>query len=186
MTDAVYALVGFDLRGHGISDVHACHFPLSMHHADYRHSLNFWCAFPIFHTFYMAQFGRIVVTGVCASIPYRVKWSLVTGAALRSSLQEQKNKIAMVNLLGSLLPNITVPSGLDATTISRDTDVIKKYTNDPLVHDKTSLGLGKTAITAIELCLAHAREFKPPLLIMHAQMIIDLPQRQRRFRETGD
>ncbi|MEO5887339.1 MAG: alpha/beta hydrolase, partial [Anaerolineales bacterium] len=93
---------------------------------------------------------------------------IITGAALRSSLQEQKNKIAMVNLLGSLLPTITVPSGLDAMTISRDADVVQKYINDPLVHDKTSLGLGKSALKAIEQCFAHAKEFIPPLLIMHA------------------
>jgi alpha-beta hydrolase superfamily lysophospholipase len=73
----------------------------------------------------------------------------------------------MVNVLGSILPTITVSSGLDATTISRDADVVKKYVNDPLVHDKTSLGLGKTASQAIEFCFAHAREFKSPLLIMH-------------------
>src|SRR5687768_16095067 len=92
---------------------------------------------------------------------------IVTGSGLRSPLQAQKAKVAMANLLGSLIPTLTVPSGLDATTISRDTDVVKKYVNDSLVHNKTSLGLGKTAIKAIEFCFAHAREFKPPLLIMH-------------------
>ena len=31
------------------------------------------------------------------------------------------------------------------------------------------LGLGKAALTAIDLCFAQAREFKPPLLIMHGK-----------------
>jgi alpha-beta hydrolase superfamily lysophospholipase len=35
------------------------------------------------------------------------------------------------------------------------------------VHDKTSLGLGKAAIKAIDYCFAHAQEFKLPLLMMH-------------------
>jgi lysophospholipase len=44
---------------------------------------------------------------------------------------------------------------------------VEKYINDPLVHGKTSLGLGKAALTAIDLCFSHVKEFKPPLLIMH-------------------
>jgi acylglycerol lipase len=35
------------------------------------------------------------------------------------------------------------------------------------VHDKASLGLGKAALTAIDLCFARAKEFAYPLLIMH-------------------
>jgi len=36
-----------------------------------------------------------------------------------------------------------------------------------LVHDKLTLGLGKAALAAIDLCFTRAGEFKPPLLIMH-------------------
>ena len=75
----------------------------------------------------------------------------------------------MAKILGSLVPAMTVPSGLDPTTISRDPEVVKKYVNDPLVHDKTSLGLGKSSLSAIDFCFAHAKEFVPPLLIMHGK-----------------
>ena len=170
MTDAGYALVGFDLRGHGKSGGARGHFPsLSVIMQDMRQFSKFLVQrYPdIPHFLYGHSLGGLLSLAYALQYPAGLNGVIVTGAALRSSLQEQKNKIAMVNLLGSLLPTITVPSGLDATTISRDADVVKKYTNDPLVHDKTSLGLGKTAIKAIELCFAHAREFKPPLLIMH-------------------
>jgi len=58
---------------------------------------------------------------------------------------------------------------LDASAISRDPAVVEKYVNDPLVHDKTSTGLGKAALAAIDLCFERAKEFKPPLLIMHGK-----------------
>ena len=170
MTDAGYALVGFDLRGHGKSGGARGHFPsLSAIMQDMRQFSKFLVQrYPdIPHFLYGHSLGGLLSLAYALQYPAGLNGVIVTGAALRSSLQEQKNKIAMVNLLGSLLPNITVPSGLDATTISRDTDVVKKYTNDPLVHDKTSLGLGKTALKAIEQCFAHAKEFTPPLLIMH-------------------
>jgi alpha-beta hydrolase superfamily lysophospholipase len=96
-----------------------------------------------------------------------LKGVIVTGAGLRSPLQKQKAKIAMVRLLGSLLPTLTMPSGLDAVAISRDPDVVQKYINDPLVHSSTSLGFGKAALTAIDLCFARAGEFPVPLLMVH-------------------
>jgi alpha-beta hydrolase superfamily lysophospholipase len=94
---------------------------------------------------------------------------IVTGPALRSPLQEQKAKITMVRILGSIFPTLTVPSGLDASTISRDPDVVTAYKNDPLVHYSTSLGFGRAALTAIDLCFARAREFHAPLLIIHGK-----------------
>jgi len=170
MTDDGYALVGFDLRGHGKSGGSRGHFPsLNVVMQDMRQFSKFLVQrYPdIPHFLYGHSLGGLLALAYALQYPAGLNGVIVTGAALRSSLQEQKNKIAMVNLLGSLLPNITVPSGLDATTISRDTDVVQKYINDPLVHDKTSLGLGKAALKAIEQCFSHTKEFAPPLLIMH-------------------
>jgi alpha-beta hydrolase superfamily lysophospholipase len=82
---------------------------------------------------------------------------------------EQKGKVALVNLLGSLLPGLTITTGLDSKIISRDPAVVQKYLEDPLVHDKSSLGLAKAGFSAIDLCFARAGEFKPPLLIMHGK-----------------
>jgi acylglycerol lipase len=170
MTDAGYALVGFDLRGHGKSGGPRGHFPsLNAVIQDMRQFSKFLVQrYPdIPHFLYGHSLGGLLSLAYALQYRTGLNGVIVTGAALRSSLQEQ-NKIAMVNLLGSLLPTITMPSGLDATTISRDADVVHKYINDPLVHDKTSLGLGKSALTAIDLCFAHAKEFGPPLLIMHS------------------
>ncbi len=75
----------------------------------------------------------------------------------------------MARILGTLMPAATIPSGLDAKTISRDQAVVDKYVNDPLVHDKTSLGLGKSALNAIDVSFAGAKEFAYPLLIMHGK-----------------
>ena len=171
MTDAGYALVGFDLRGHGKSDGPRGHFPsLNAVVQDIRQFSKFLVQrYPdIPHFLYGHSLGGLLSLVYALQYHTGLNGVIVTGAALRSSLQEQKNKIAMVNLLGSLLPTITVPSGLDATTISRDADIVQKYIKDPLVHDKTSLGFGKSALSAIDFCFAHAKEFVPPLLIMHS------------------
>ena len=170
MTDAGYALVGFDLRGHGKSGGARGHFPsLSAIMQDMRQFSKFLVQrYPdIPHFLYGHSLGGLLSLAYALQYPAGLNGVIVTGAALRSSLQEQKNKIAMVNMLGSLLPTITVPSGLDTTMISRDPEIVKKYINDPLVHDKASLGFGKAALKAIDQCFSHAKEFTPPLLIMH-------------------
>ena len=170
MTDAGYALVGFDLRGHGRSGGSRGHFPsMDAVMQDIRQFFKYLVQrYPdLPHFLYGHSLGGLLSLTYALHYHTGLNGVVVTGAALRSPLQEQKVKVAMANVLGSLLPTFTLPSGLDATTISRDADVVKKYVNDQFVHDKTSLGLGKAAIKAIEYCFAHAKEFKPPLLIMH-------------------
>jgi alpha-beta hydrolase superfamily lysophospholipase len=92
---------------------------------------------------------------------------IVTGAGLRSPLQEQKAKVAIAKILGSIIPAVTLPSGLDPSTISRDPEVVKKYVDDPLVHDRISAGLGKANLTGVDICFARAKEVQLPLLLMH-------------------
>ena len=75
----------------------------------------------------------------------------------------------MAKMLGSLVPTMTIPSGLPNSGLSRDQKVVDAYAADPLVHDKTSMGFGKAALAAIDICFAGAEDFSHPLLIMHGK-----------------
>jgi len=170
MTDAGYALVGFDLRGHGKSGGARGHsLSLNVYMQDMRQFFALTAQrYPeLPHFLYGHSFGGLLSLSYAIQYSAGLKGVMVTGAALRSSLQEQKVKITVAKLLGAFLPAMTVQSGLDPTTISRDRKVVDAYVNDSLVHDSTSLGFGKSALSAIDLCFAHAREFSIPLLIMH-------------------
>jgi alpha-beta hydrolase superfamily lysophospholipase len=170
MTDAGYALVGFDLRGHGKSGGARGHAAsLDVYMQDIRQFSDLLVQrYPgIPHFLYGHSLGGLLSLSYALQYSAGLKGVMVTGAALRSSLQEQKGKIAIVKLLGGLLPAMTVQSGLDPTTISRDRKVVDAYVSDRLVHYSTSLGFGKSALSAIDLCFAQAGEFAPPLLIMH-------------------
>ncbi len=173
LTDAGYVLVGFDTRGHGKSGGARGHFPsLDTVMQDIRQFFQFVSQrYPNLPQFLYGHSlgGLLALTYATQNNSAGLKGVMVTGAGLRSALQEQKAKIAMANILGTLMPAMTIPSGIDTTTISRDKAVVDKYVNDPLTHDKTSLGLGKSALTAIDICFAHAKEFSYPLLIMHGK-----------------
>jgi acylglycerol lipase len=170
LTRAGYALAGFDLRGHGKSGGARGHASsLDAYMQDIRQFFSLmeqrYPAIP--HFLYGHSLGGLLVLAYAIQYGAGLKGVIVTAPALRSSLQEQKAKIAMVRLLGSLAPTVSVQSGLDAATISRDPLIVEAYRKDSLVHDRTSLGFGKAALNAIDLCFARARDFLLPLLIMH-------------------
>ncbi len=153
MTDAGYTLAGFDLRGHGKSGGPRGHASsLDVYMQDIRQFSRLMDErYPdIPHFLYGHSLGGLLSLAYAIQYGSGLNGVMVTAAALRSSLQEQKAKVTMVKLLGSLLPIVTVPSGLDPVTISRDPEVVQAYINDPLVHYNTSLGFGKAALNAID------------------------------------
>lgn len=167
---AGYALFGFDLRGHGQTGGPRGHFPsLDAVMQDIRQFVEFQRgnhpALPLF--LYGHSLGGLLTLAYVLQHGEGLNGVIVTGAGLRSPLQEQKAKIALVRLLGSLMPTLIIKSDLETAALSRDEEVVRRYAADPLVHDKVSLGFGRVGIAAVDLCFARAREFKPPLLIMH-------------------
>ncbi|HET6822528.1 MAG TPA: alpha/beta hydrolase [Anaerolineales bacterium] len=167
-----YALVGFDLRGHGKSGGARGHISsLDVIMQDigqfFRLMEDRYPDIPRF--LYGHSLGGLLALTYGILHGAHLRGVIATGAGLRSSLQEQKAKVAIARLLGLFLPTMTLPSGLDAATISRDPAIVEAYRKDVLVHDRVSLGLGNAALSAIDLCFARAREFAVPLLLMHGK-----------------
>ena len=172
LTDAGYILVGFDLRGHGKSGGPRGHVSsLDAYMQDIREFFYLMAEryHHIPHFLYGHSLGGLLALAYGIQYGAGLKGVMVTGAGLRSSLQEQKAKVALAKVLGSIMPRMTVPSGLDPATISRDQQIVEAYKNDPLVHDSASLGFGKAALHAIDLCFASAKEFPVPLLMIHGK-----------------
>ena len=172
LTESGYALAGFDLRGHGRSGGLRGHSDsLDVYMQDIRAFFRLMThRYPDMpHFLYGHSLGGLLALAYAIQYGGGLKGVMVTGPGLRSSLQEQKAKIAMVRLLGSLLPTLTVHSGLNAATISRDPEIVEAYRNDPMVHYNASLGFGKAGLNAIDLCFARAKEFPAPLLMMHGK-----------------
>jgi len=169
-TDAGYAVLGFDLRGHGKSGGvrgHAPSFEAFMKDIDrlVEEAKTRYPKLP--RLIYGHSLGGILVLNYGLRRKPDVKGIVATAPALRSSIELQKSKVAMAKILGSLLPSVTMDSGLDPNTICRDPEVVKRYVADPLVHGKISFGMGKAVLGATRFALEHAAEFPVPLLIMH-------------------
>jgi len=170
LNEAGYALFGFDLRGHGQTGGQRGHIlSLDALMQDIHQFVGFqkqnFPDTPIF--LYGHSLGAVFLLAYSIQHGEGLNGAVVTGLALRSPILEQKAKVMLVNVLGSLLPRLNIPTGLDPGTISRDSAVVRDYVNDPLVHDKSSLAFARTSFIAIDFCFAHAHELAIPLLLMH-------------------
>jgi alpha-beta hydrolase superfamily lysophospholipase len=165
-----YSVLTFDLRGHGKSGGQRDYTPsfeafmddidLLLGEAERRHP-----SLPCF--LYGHSLGGILVLTYTLRRHPKLAGVVATSSGLRTALEKQKGKVALAKILGSIMPRQSLSSGLDANKISCDMEVVKKYINDPLVHDKMTFGLGKALIDAIPWTFAHAPEFPVPLLLVH-------------------
>jgi alpha-beta hydrolase superfamily lysophospholipase len=172
MTEARYAMAGLDLRGHGRSGGARGHAPsLVAYMQDIRRFFQEMTPrYPqIPHFLYGHSLGGLLVLAYALQYGAGLRGVMVTGAALRDSLQEQKAKLALVKLLAPILPTMSIHSGLDLPALSHDPAIIEAYQNDPLVHYKVTPGFARAGLEAIDLCFARAKEFPVPLLLIHGK-----------------
>ncbi|MGE5124254.1 MAG: lysophospholipase [Acidobacteriaceae bacterium] len=170
---AGYHVIAYDLRGHGKS-------------AGLRGHINSFDEF-VNDTEILLQEGAARFSGLPQflyghSLGAIISWVYVlrkkpelagvilTALDYRNSLEEQKVKLLLSKVLGSFLPKMTLSSGLDAQVISRDPEVVAKYVNDPLVHDKLSMGFAKSSLTTFPWAIQHSKEWNLPVLVMHGEL----------------
>ncbi|HSQ27662.1 MAG TPA: lysophospholipase [Anaerolineales bacterium] len=170
LTSQNYAVYAMDNRGHGKSSGERGHvndFEDFMKDIDQlmQKAQEDYPGIPIF--LYGHSLGGILVLNYALRRKPSINGVVATSPGLRTVLEEQKIKIALSKLISSILPKLSMPTGLQANQISHDPQVVKKYTEDPLVHDRGTPGLAVNLLEAIEWAYQHAHEFSVPLLLMH-------------------
>jgi acylglycerol lipase len=171
-TKAGYVLFGADLRGHGKSEGPRGHFPsidAVVQDIDQLldHARSRYPGAPLI--LYGHSLGGILVLYYGLKQKPDVKGIIATSSGLRTALEKQPAKILAAKILGSIMPGVSLPTGLDQNAISQDKEVVAIYAADPLVHDRMSLGFGKIMLSAIRWTFEHAKEFSLPLLLMHGK-----------------
>jgi acylglycerol lipase len=167
-----YAMFGFDLRGHGRSGGTRGHFPSSdavLQDIDllFEQARTRYPGLPLL--LYGHSLGGILVLYYALQRKPNVKGVISTSPGLRTALENQLAKVMAAKVLGALMPGVTVPSGLDTNAISRNKQIVDIYKNDPLNHDRASLGFGRIMLGVTKWTLEHAGEFPLPLLLMHGK-----------------
>ncbi len=189
---AGYTVLAFDLRGHGRSGGKRGHSPSSEAILD---DINLLLdeanrRYPGKKRFlYGHSMGGLLVLYYALARKPKLAGVISTSPGLRSPVLEQKLKLAFAKTLASVLPTMSLPTGLNSEDISRDPQVVQKYQQDPLVHDQATLAMANSAVAIVPWTLAHAGELNVPLLIMHgAADRITYPSGSQEFasRVKGD
>ena len=172
LNQAGYTLMIYDLRGHGKSGGQRGHVSSF---EDYLKDTDILLKeaqdrFPKVAIFlYGHSLGALIVSEYILSRRPKLNGVILTALSNKTPLQEQKLKVTLSKLLGSLIPKVSLASGLVPSTISRDPEVVRLYVNDPLVHHQVSLGWGKSTLDNIAWTEQHASEWALPVLFMHGE-----------------
>ena len=170
LNHAGYALLGFDLRGHGQSEGQRGHTPTFDHMLDdITHLLEEASQrFPDVPRFlYGHSLGGCLVLNYALRRRPDIAGVIATDPLLRTAFAPPAWKTTLGRLLQGLWPTLSMSNGLDIAGLSRDAAVVRAYADDPLVHDRVSARLGMDMLDAGEWALGHASEFPLPLLLMH-------------------
>lgn len=187
---AGYVAQGFDLRGHGQSGGPRGYTPsyesLMSDIADFlADARKRYSTLPVFLCGH--SMGGNLVANFALRYPDKLNGVLLGSPWLRLAFEPPRAKLAIAKVLNFILPSLSQPSGLENAAISRDTEEVKKYEADPLVHDRISLRLFLAIQENAAWALENAAMLKLPTLLMHgsADRLSSAPASQEFAAKAG-
>jgi len=182
-----YAVFGSDHRGHGRSEGKRGHILRFEQYLDdykvFRDSVVE--RFPAKKSFLLGHsLGGLIAVHYVLKYPADFSGLILSSSALKVKIEANQVKLALGRFFSKVLPGITMSNELDPNFISHDQDVVKKYIDDPLVHDRVSARWFTSFVSAIEQAQSRASEIKIPILVMQSgdDRLVD-PEGAREFFE---
>lgn len=130
--------------------------------------------------------GGIVLQYILKKKP-SIKGAIISSPWLRLSYEPEKSKVLLATIMKYIIPSLTQPSGLDTDQLSHDKEVGTQYIADPLVHDRISVSLYHSAITAAAYSIANAAALTIPTLIIHGSAdMLTSPEGSRQFASASE
>jgi alpha-beta hydrolase superfamily lysophospholipase len=126
--------------------------------------------------------GGLVVAAFARERQPEVAGIVTSGAALAVSEVPSRPRLALLRALRRFAPRLTMARLVPPEGLSRDPEVARAYTGDPLVLRRMSLALGSELLDAVERTRAGAAEVRTPMLLLHgAEDPICPPEGSRGF-----
>ena len=182
-----FAFMAFDLRGHGKSPGKRGSIP------SFEMLMNDITVFlekarsllpgvPVY--LYGHSMGGNLVLNYAIDRHPDIKGLVATSPWLRLKKEQPGLVLGLIRFLNSIVPGLTIPSGLDAKGISRDKEVVQCYIDDPLVHGKISIRLFLAIHDNGLSVIKKAGKLAIPVLLMQGSddMIVD-PEATREFAD---
>jgi acylglycerol lipase len=170
MTENNIAVVAFDHFGHGKTKGKRGHTPsyeavLKSIDKAIEKASNLYPSLPVF--LYGHSMGGNAVINYVLRKQNSLTGVIASSAFLRLAFQPPAWKLGLGKMMLKIAPSITLGNELDPNDVSRVEEEVKKYINDPLVHDKVSPNFSLPFIDAGEWAIENAEKLNLPMLLIH-------------------
>lgn len=165
-----FAVIGCDQRGHGKSGGQRGHFP---DFETFMNDVDALLAIASEHypetkkILYGHSMGGNLVANYLLHRQPKLAGAILSSPYFQLSFKPSSIKIFVGRLLKGIFPSLSMSSGLDSSSISRDSAEVNKYDADPLVHGKVSAKMGIEMIETGQWALDNASKLSIPTLIYH-------------------
>jgi acylglycerol lipase len=165
-----YTMRTMDLRGHGFSEGQRGYIPdyeafiddvevfIQQAKSDFPNSKI---------VLYGHSLGGGLVLNYLVRRPSSLAALIATGPFITLSFEPNPLVFFLGKIMRKIYPKFSQNNQLDTTSLSRDVDVVKKYNDDPLVHDRLSASLGLDSLNAGLFLSTYKGEITTPILLAH-------------------
>jgi len=112
--------------------------------------------------------GTIVLNHLLAK-QEGINLSVVTSPWIKLSFEPPRSKMILAGIVKNILPSLVQETGLVTEHLSHDTENVKKYIEDPMVHSKISVALFTGVHNAAGKILERGSEIDIQVLILHGR-----------------
>jgi acylglycerol lipase len=162
-------VVGIDLRGHGKSEGRrggASYHDLLMDVNELvKYTKKLYPCIP--KIFYGHHLGASLVMNYSIRHSASANGIIATSPWIKSYYSPPSLIQIGAALISRMYPSFTISNGISNKYLSKDSSLVLRRIEDPLVHQKISLRLLREANAAGEVILKNKHKFNIPILIMH-------------------
>lgn len=110
--------------------------------------------------------GGLIATRYVQEYPEEFDGLILSSPAISFNIDKSiKNILLVLKFLNFIFPWITTRNRINPDLLSRNKDAVKKYINDPLVHDRISIRLFCEMIKNSEYARKYIERIKIPILL---------------------
>lgn len=170
LTQAGYAVFGFDNQGHGRSEGQRGHINRWQ---DYRDNVSAFLAQvrrhePTLPLFVLGHsLGGLIVLDFALASPQGLTGIIISGPPIRPTGIAKPYLVAIARILSGIWPRFTMDVGAGAETLSRDPAMVNQTQEDPLTHSMATVRWGTECLVAIANVRRNIHQLQVPILLVH-------------------
>lgn len=156
----------FDLPGHGESQGLRGYVSKLEDFFKIIHELSKTFKFTKKKVIFGHSLGGLIATRYVQEYPEEFNGLILSSPALAFNIDESiKNILSILKFLNLLLPWITTKNRINPDLLSRNKEAVRKYIEDPLVHDRISIRLFCEMVKNSEYAKRKIENIKIPILL---------------------